>query len=147
PRASVDIYARLYSADGTPVGNEFLVNTSNNTCANPTAAPTSTGGFMVSWGERDGAVRANGWDGFARPFTSAGVGSAVVRVNTQQLGDQLGPQISAQQGSLLVVWTSLGQDGSLEGVYGQVLLEDGSTAGGEFRVNTKTYKKQMHPAI
>src|SRR5262249_9078060 len=31
PRASVDIYARLYSADGTPVGNEFLVNTSNNT--------------------------------------------------------------------------------------------------------------------
>jgi hypothetical protein len=47
----------------------------------------------------------------------------------------------------LIVWTSLGQDGSREGVYGQFVHEDGSLVGGEFRVNTTTVSSQMQPAV
>ena len=47
----------------------------------------------------------------------------------------------------LVVWTSLGQDGSREGVYGQFVHSDGTLVGGEFRVNTTTIGQQMQPAV
>ena len=35
---SVDIYARLYDANGNPQSDEFLVNTDSNPCANPAVA-------------------------------------------------------------------------------------------------------------
>jgi hypothetical protein len=47
----------------------------------------------------------------------------------------------------LVTWTSLGQDGSREGVYGKFLPRDGSPTNSEFRVNTTTMSRQMHPAV
>jgi hypothetical protein len=47
----------------------------------------------------------------------------------------------------LVVWTSLGQDGSREGVYGQFVHAGGALVGGEFRVNTTTAGQQMHPVV
>jgi hypothetical protein len=46
-----------------------------------------------------------------------------------------------------VVWTSLGQDGSREGVYGQFLQTDGTLTGNEFRVNTTVIAQQMHPSV
>jgi len=45
------------------------------------------------------------------------------------------------------VWTSLGQDGSREGIFGQFVAGDGSLAGGEFRVNTTTIGQQLHGAV
>jgi len=143
---SVDIYARLYSADGT-AGNEFLVNAGTNVCASPSVAPSSDGGFVVAWMQKDVVARSDSWDVFARPFSGGGFGGGVRRVNTQTFGDQYAPKISAAGSDYLVVWTSLGQDGSREGIYGQFLYSDGSLAGGEFRVNTTTISQQMHPAI
>jgi hypothetical protein len=69
------------------------------------------------------------------------------RVNTQTYGDQLAPKVSANGSDYLVVWTSMGQDGSQEGVYGQFLLGDGALSGGEFRVNTTTASFQKFPAV
>ncbi len=133
---SIDIYARLFNTSGVPLGNEFLVNTGTNVCANPALATASDGSYIITWGQKDTAILNNGWDIYARSFSSAGVGGAVQLVNTQQYGDQYAPKISSIGTEYLVVWTSLGQDGSREGVYGQVLLGDGSHDGGEFRVST-----------
>jgi hypothetical protein len=144
---SVDIYARLYSANAQPLNNEFLVNTDSNVCANPSLAGLSQGGFMVGWSQRDKQVPSNSWDVFARPFSSSGAGGPVSRINTQTYGDQFAPRLSAAGSDCLMVWTSLGQDNSMEGVYGQFLHADGSTNGGEFRVNTTWISRQMHPAI
>jgi len=47
----------------------------------------------------------------------------------------------------MIVWTSYGQDGSRDGVYGQFVHEDGSRIGGESRVNTTTVSQQMQPAL
>lgn len=144
---SVDIYARFYGANAAAVGNEFRINTSTNVTGHPSVAAGSDGGFLIAWSERDALNRSNNWDVVARPVTAAGAGGTVRRVNTMLYGDQIAPRASAIGTDYLVVWMSLGQDGSREGVYGQFLRGDGSPAGGEFRVNTTTVSQQMHPAI
>jgi hypothetical protein len=146
-RPSVDIYARLYSPSGTASGNEFLVNTGTNICANPTVAAGSDGGFMVAWDERDLIVLTNSWDIFARPFSSAGAGGTTRRINTFAFGDQYVPKITATGTDYFVVWTSLGQDGSLEGVFGQFLHGDGTPWGDEVQVNTTVINAQIHPCV
>ncbi len=144
---SVDIYARLYSSSGAPTGNEFRVNTDNNPCANPNVAAGSDGGFMVAWSGRDMAVAANGWDVYARPFSSTGTGGAALRLNSHLAGNQYAPRLSAIGLEYMAVWTSLLQDGSREGVYCQFIHNDGTPVGGELRVNTTTVSQQMQPAV
>ncbi len=146
-RASVDIFARLFDASGAPLGDEFLVNTGSDVCANPSIAPAPDGGFMIAWSQKDMNVQTNGWDVFSRPFSSAGVGGTVRRINTWVFGDQRGPQLSAAGTNFLALWTSFGQDGSDEGVFGQFLQADGSPSGAELQVNTTTVGSQKQPAL
>ncbi len=144
---SVDVYGRLYNASGAATGGEFLVNTGTNICANPSVVGIVDGGFMVTWGQVDPVNRTNSWDVFARPFSSTGIGGTARRVNTLVFGDQYAPKISAVGTDYLLVWTSLGQDGSRDGVYGQFLHADGSAWGGELRVNTTVINGQIHPCV
>jgi len=145
---SVDIYARLYNSNGVAQGGEFLVDTNSlNPCANPDVAAAADGSFMVAWGGFDTVNPTNGWDIYARTFSSAGIGGATTLVNTHLPGNQYAPHLSVIGGDYLVVWTSLGQDGSREGVFGQFVHEDGSKVGGEFLVNTTTVGQQMQPAV
>ncbi|HWW00690.1 MAG TPA: hypothetical protein VNZ64_13415 [Candidatus Acidoferrum sp.] len=146
-QVSVDVYARLYGASGAPASNEILVNNSFNPCASPRVAAASDGRFMVAWAQKDLSNRSNSWDIVARSLSSAGVPGNLVTVNTTLYGDQFAPDISAAGTDFLVVWTSLGQDGSMEGVYGQFLRSDGTLVGGELPVNTTWISKQMHPAV
>ena len=144
----VDIYARLYRSNGVAQGNEFLVDTNAlNPCANPSVAAAADGSFLVAWGGRDLVNPTNGWDIYARTFSSAGAGGATALVNTHLPGNQYAPHLSAIGADYLIVWTSLGQDGSREGVYGRFMHEDDSPVGGEFLVNTSTVGQQMHPAV
>ncbi|PYI83099.1 MAG: hypothetical protein DME26_15730 [Verrucomicrobia bacterium] len=68
-------------------------------------------------------------------------------MNSFTYGDQFAPKAAAIGTTVLVVWTSLGQDGSWEGVYGRGLSTDGRFISDEFRVNTTKISKQMHPAV
>jgi hypothetical protein len=144
---SVDIYARLYQSNGVAAGNEFLVNSNLNACANPAAAAAADGGFAIAWSMRDQANYTNGWDVAARSFSSAGAGGPVVRLNTYLYGNQYAPQLSSIGREYLAVWTSLGQDGSREGVFGQFFHNDGTLVGREFRVNSNLVSQQMHPVV
>jgi hypothetical protein len=145
---SIDIYARLYDANGNSQGNEFLVNADSNPCAHPSVAAGTDGGFMIAWDGHDmSSPTVNSLDIYARSFTSAGSAGAVVRVNTYLRGDQYAPRISSLGTDYLIVWTSMAQDGSREGAYGQFLRGDGTEFGAEFRVNTTTISSQMQPAV
>ncbi len=146
-RPTVDVFARQFAADGTGVAPEFLVNTSYEVCSSPKVAAGSDGGFMITWAQRTFAVPAFGWDIYARPFSSSSVGGTAARVNSYQFGDQHTPQISALGSDYFVVWTSLAQDGSREGVYGQFLRGTGDRVGSEIRVNTTTVGQQIHPCV
>jgi hypothetical protein len=145
-RDSVDVYARVFNASGVAQGNEFQVNTGTNICANPSVAVASDNTFTIVWGEKNLAVPNNGWDIYGRQFTSPASGAAVMVVNSQLYGDQYGPRISVLGTDYLVVWTSMAQDGSGEGIFGQY-LRSGAKLGSEFQVNTTTLNSQIHPAV
>lgn len=144
---SVDVMGRIYSETGAPLTGEFFINNNTNVCANPVLAPTSDGGFGVGWMEKDLVTRSNSWDIYVRTFNSAAAGGTVRRVNTRVHGEQFGPKLAAAGTDFLVAWTSMAQDGSREGIYGQFLRSDGTPFGGEFRINATTISQQMHPAV
>lgn len=145
--ASVDVYGRIFNSSGAAVTSEFLINTGTNVCANPSIARSSDGGFGVAWMERDTQSLSNGWDVYFRPFSGNALGGTTRRMNTQLYGDQLAPKISSMGTDYLMIWTSMGQDGSREGVYGQYLRGDGTPLYDEFRVNSTFISQQYQPAI
>jgi hypothetical protein len=130
-----------------PAGNEFRVNTGSNICSSPHVAAAPGGTFMVAWGERDRPGSTNGWDIWGRTFSGVGLGGTVRCINATRFGDQYLPIISWDGADYMVAWTSLGQDGSREGVFGQFLHDDGSPDNGEFRVNTTWVSQQMQPVV
>jgi len=142
---SVDVYARLYASNGVPASGEILVNTDSNPCADPAVAAAADGSFMVAWGAHDMVEPTNGWDVYARPFSSAGAGGTTLRVNTYLPNGQYAPRISSIGLDYMIVWTSQGQDGSREGVFGQSVHENGTPVGGEFQVNTTSISRQIEP--
>lgn len=142
----VDVYARLYNPAGTARGDEFRVNTSSRRCGTPEVAALAGGGFTVAWSQRD-TVAENSWDVYARSFYADGSpGGDPFRVNDHTYGEQYSPQLSSLGTLQMVVWSSLGQDGSHDGVYGRLVYE-GAPNGGEFRVNTTTISRQHQPVV
>jgi hypothetical protein len=159
---SVDVYARLFNASGTALTAELPVNPNPaGLCANPAVAVSPSGNFAVAWSQKEGSfqaapgndktaaqLRSDGWDVAARLFSSTGTGlGGAIRLNTVSYGDQFGPQISAFGKNYLATWVSLGHDGAREGIFGQFLNHTGALEGVEFRINTATPSRQMHPAI
>jgi len=159
--SSVDIYARIFDSAGGTVTGEFAVNpSSTNLCANPSVAASAQGGFAAAWSQKDavhrtvagefpaGAPRPNSWDVFVRLYGNSGAAATgPVQLNTLNYGDQFAPQVSAFGKNYLAAWVSLGHDGAREGIYGQFLNSSGALEGVEFRANTDTASRQIHPAI
>ncbi len=143
---SVDIYARVYDSSATAAA-EFVVNTNLVLCANPSIAIAQDGRFIIAWSQGNPESLTNSWDVFARPFSALGVGGTTVRVNTRTLDRQFGPQVACLGNDFLTIWTSSGQDGSGEGVYGQFLDANAQAVGDEFRVNTTRVVNQDQPAL
>lgn len=147
---SVDIYGRLFQTNGTAVGSEFMISTNSRAAANPAVTAMQNGGFLVAWSSRDFVQLTNGWDICSRPFSVSGTNytaGTTALVNSHLAGNQYGPHVAAIGLECLVTWTSMGQDGSREGVYGQYVHSDGSLIGNEFRVNTTTVAQQMQPVV
>jgi hypothetical protein len=146
-QVSVDVFARIFTSSGAPATSEILVNTSSSLCSSPQVAAAADGTFMIVWAEQDRAHGQNGIDIFGRTFGGTGAVGPVRTINTTLYGDQYVPTISADNNDYLVAWTSLGQDGSYEGVFGQFLHYDGTRDGTEFQVNTTWISHQIHPVV
>lgn len=151
---SVDVQARVFDANGQPVGDEFRASTADRLCANPAVSARADGGFTIAWAEHllstqpDGTTTGSGWDIFLRRFDGSGKALAAPRrVNSSIERDQFSPRIASVDAGHLLVWVSLGQDGSREGIYGQFVDEVGGPVGDEFRVNTTTISQQLYPAV
>ncbi|MBM3824442.1 MAG: fibronectin type III domain-containing protein [Verrucomicrobia bacterium] len=140
---AVDVLARLFQADASPAGPEFTVNTGSRVCAHPSIATHANHGFVLVWGE-DSAGSTDSWDVVVRGFNPEGIPlGAVTRMNGRIYGDQFSPRVAATQSGYVATWTSLAQDGSMEGVFARVLGSDGLVLGEEFQVNTSTANKQI----
>ena len=144
---SVDIYARYFNASAVPLGNEFLINTDNNPCSSPALKVAADGSFLIVWCARDLSNRDNSLDIRGRTYNSSGIGGSVIYINSTLYGDQYLPQIGYIGLDFMVTWTSLGQDGSREGVYGRFIHNNGAYNSAEIRINTTTASQQMNPCV
>jgi hypothetical protein len=145
---SVDICGRIFDVKGKPVSGEFICNSGTNFCDTPAIAALPNGGFTVVWSSKDRSVLTNGIDIAARSFNAAGAADAPeFVVNSFLYGDQYFPKIASGSTGCLVVWTSLGQDGSREGIFGRFLLGGTAVAGDEIIVNSTTASRQLYPTV
>jgi hypothetical protein len=70
------------------------------------------------------------------------------RVNTYTTNRQATARVAMEpDGDFVVVWESMGQDGSNHGVFGQRFAASGAARGGEFRVNTYTTLLQGQASV
>ena len=137
----------------SPVGGEFQVNTYTS-CnqRNPAVSGLASGGFVVVWASGSPAFQQDGsYSGiFGQRFDAEGnsVG-AEFRSNQTTFDEQTDPDVAGlPNGGFVVVWNSYGQDGPYYyGVFGRRHNANGSTAGGEFQVNTYTIYGQYYPAV
>jgi cysteine-rich repeat protein len=142
---SYDIFAQRFNMDGSPAGSEFGVNS------------------PITGGQRYARVSMNSAGKFTVAFESGdgeGYGTAVRRFdeNGSSIGDQLQPNdytegdqrlpvvALADTDSFLVVWYSVGQDGSEAGVFGKC-FNQGGEGGSEIRLNDFTDGNQFYAAV
>jgi hypothetical protein len=135
-------------AQPLPAGGEFPVNTYTTSAQSvPSVAIDAGGNFVVVWG-------SNGQDGsgygiVGQRYDAAGApAGSEFRINTYTTGNQRIPAVArAARGDFVVVWQSLGQDGSGSAVVGQRYDAAGAPAGSEFRVNSYTTNAQYNPVV
>jgi hypothetical protein len=137
------------AAQPTPAGGEFRVNTyTTDSQEDPAVAVHPSGTFIVVW-------QSHGPDGdgggiFGQRYDATGVRlGGEFQVNTYTTDSQYTPAAVALDAAarFIVVWSSIGQDGSKSGVFGQRYDAAGQPLGSEFRVNTYTTNYQYNPAI
>lgn len=143
-----EIYARRFASDGTPVGDDFLVNTTTAQLqVDPAVAWQADGAFVITWTSysQDGS----GAGVFGQRFDAGGARiGGEFRVNNFTTGSQHRPAMASDAaGRFVVVWESIGQDGSGGGVYGQRFAPDASPIGLEFRVNAIATGDQAWPSV
>ena len=147
------VKGRLFAADGTPAGNEFLVNSA--TADNQQGfivARLADGGFVVAWQDSSLGVGGAGGDASglavkAQMFNSTGakVGGEIL-VNTAVAGDQrLSGVVGLEGGGFAAIWRDssmgvggAGGDASGTAVKAQVFAANGDRVGSEILVNTAT---------
>jgi hypothetical protein len=141
------VSARVFTATGTPLDQEFQVNQyEQDYQGDPAVAMDGLGYFVVTWQSwrEDGT-----FDIYARLFDDGGAArTGEFRVNAYTNENQTLPRVAMDNnGNFVIVWTSYGQDGDETGVYARVLDRNGQFQGAEFRVNFSTPGRQEHPDI
>ena len=117
-----DVQARIYEPDGTPIGEEFRVNTSlTGKQYEPKIAVNSWMEFVIVWNSEvdpDSNIRdifGQRYDGLGQP-----IGEEFL-VNTYTNGDQRDPAVAIREdGNFVTVWQSDDQDGSGWGIFGRM---------------------------
>ena len=142
------VFGQRFFASGTKSGGEFPVNTFTSGFERyPAVGMDRKGNFVVAW---EGTNHDGSADGvFAQRFNAGGekVGGEF-QVNTYTTSYQSLPSLAVDSsGDFLVTWTSAGQDGSLDGVFGQRFDRRGQPIGPEFPINTYTTQRQGSSAV
>ncbi|MDQ2683428.1 MAG: hypothetical protein M3Y37_07865, partial [Chloroflexota bacterium] len=151
------IRGQMFGADGTKIGGEFAVTSSNpGDKVNPTIISLEGGGFVVSWQDLEVT------DQFGN--LSVGTKAQIFDANGNKVGDVLslnGFVIGYQQSPTLAALPSGGfvaayADGGLDslqhdtghgGIWVQIFDESGNRIGPEFRASTLTPYGQDIPMI
>ncbi len=149
-QSSYGVYARRYNRDGTPAGEQFLVNTTKSQeQSNSSIATDADGDFVVTWTSRNQDTPSSRGI-YAQRYSKDGapVGGEIA-INTFVTGDQIHSSVAMDaNGNFVVVWESNGQPGDDSwGIRGQLFNADGTKKGAEFQINTYTTADQRHASV
>ncbi|MEM6697702.1 MAG: T9SS type A sorting domain-containing protein [Bacteroidota bacterium] len=142
------VFGQIYQSNGTPVGNEFQINTETSSAqSSASVAMDANGNFVVVWESFDQDGDQDGIYGQLYQSDGTSVGSEFL-VNSETENGQERPSVAMDtDGDFVVVWESSRQDGFNDGVYGQRYNSDGTVNGGEFQVNTYTTGSQEDASV
>ncbi|MDH4152735.1 MAG: tandem-95 repeat protein, partial [Nitrospira sp.] len=144
-----NVYAQRFDASGNKLGSEFRVDSmAGANMLNPDVAMDADGDFIITY-EAEGGFDGSGAGIYAHRYYSSGTAmEGAFKVNTYSTSDQRRASVAMDDaGNFVVVWDSLGQDGSGLGVYGQIYTNAKVAVGSEFRVNTTTANAQGDPSV
>lgn len=147
------IRARIFDADGTPAGDDFVVNTVTTGAQNsPEITALSDGGYIIAWMSADlsgadtdtTAIRSTRYDADGNV-----VGTADFEVNTTTAGRQGNVRIAElADGRYIATWGSDdGGDGDSAAIRARIFEADGTPAGDDFIVNTTGEGIQGLPSV
>ncbi|THB70252.1 MAG: hypothetical protein D6B28_09760, partial [Gammaproteobacteria bacterium] len=140
------VWAQRYDANAQKVGAEFHINqsTTGNQIA-PDVVGLKDGGFAVTW--TDGS--SGNYDIYARSYDANGIAQCdEYIVNTEQSNTQSASEITElSDGTLMLAWESVGQDGDSYGIFGQRITATGQKIGSEFQINKTTAANQYYPEV
>lgn len=143
------VFGRRYDSAGNPTPQDFQINTiTTGSQYSPDVAMDPSGGFVVVW--QDENQDGDGYGVFARRFDAAAAPLDLqeVQVNTFSTGDQNAPAVAVDaNGSFVVVWQSLDQDGQGYGLFGRRFGSDGVPLTSEFQINSYTMFNQTAPRV
>lgn len=151
--SSSAIRGRRFTADGAPVGSEFLVNVTTADRQLRADVSAIDGGFVVAWqdfsqtggDQSSDAIRARVFNSDASPRTGE------LLVNSTTSGGQRWPDSAGLgDGGFVIVWHDFsGTGGDTDGraVRAQIFNSDGSQRGGEMLANSVTEHHQRFPAV
>ena len=147
------IRARILNADGTPAGDDFVVNTvTTGAQTAPEVTALSDGGYIIAWMSADlsgtdtdtTAIRSTRYDADGNV-----VGTADFEVNTTTAGRQGNVRIAElADGRYIATWGSDdGGDGDSAAIRARIFEADGTPAGDDFIVNTTGEGIQGLPSV
>ena len=119
--AGSGVFGQRFGASGSPLGQEFRVNTTTSGGQRSFAVTADAAGdFVVVWDD-NASHDGSGFSVFGQRFASTGSPMGPeFRVNTYTTNNQGDPMIAADgTGRFVAVWNSFDQDGSNVGVFAQ----------------------------
>ena len=146
------VLARQFDANGSPIANQFVVNTETvSTQEEPAITRLNDGGFLITWQSFSSAGSADGdnYGIFAQRFdaNAAAVGSEF-QVNTATRSSQSDAEVTVLTGgNIVVTWTDAVADLSGSGIFATIIAPDGTPIVEEFRVNDQRISTQSDPAV
>ncbi len=149
--ANLELRARVFQQDGTPVTGEFAVNTTSTGLQNNLVIePLNNGGFVAAYtSAASPGTDASGNSVLARAFDAMGNETiAEFQVNTTTTGNQQEPDIATlSDGSFVITYDAANVDSNLEAVVFRRFSEDGTAQTGEILVNTVTNSSQQNGRV
>ena len=141
------IYGQRYSAAGTPLGDEFRVNTvTTDNQRDPSVSMNPGGGFVVVW--KGGGQDEENWGIYGQRYDSSGSPQgSEFHVNTYIQNTQDSPSVAMDtDGGFVVVWSGEG-DGDTRGVFARRFGASGDPTGPDFRVHQASVWSQENPRV
>jgi len=143
------IFGKSFDSLATPVSSEFRMNyTVSDDQKYPQLSGDNTGTVVASWDSMNQDNDQNGV--FGMGYDIFGISMVPeFQVNSFTVGEQKNTAIacSRDQSGFVVVWESLGQDGTASSIFGQWFAMDGTPEGAEFPVNSMTDGVQRNAKV